>query len=98
MFKNIEDKIPTYTIFTILLCLNITMLAVNILLSRSTNKLIENVKQVNESAAYLSDSKTLVLNLIDMTKENIEKALDNTPNQKMIKPSDLLDLGKKNEK
>lgn len=98
MFKNIEDKIPTYTIFTILLCLNITMLAVNILLSRSTNKLIENVKQVNESSAYLSDRKTLVFNLIDMTKENIEKALDKTPNQKMIKPSDLLDLGKKNEK
>ncbi|WGM08396.1 hypothetical protein QE197_22035 (plasmid) [Arsenophonus nasoniae] len=56
------------------------------------------MKQVNESSAYLSDRKTLVFNLIDMTKENIEKALDKTPNQKMIKPSDLLDLGKKNEK
>ncbi|WP_026823451.1 hypothetical protein [Arsenophonus nasoniae] len=98
MFKNFEDKIPTYTIFTTLLCLNIAMLSVNISLSRSTNKLRENVKQVNESSAYLSDRKTLVFNLIDMTKENIEKALDKTPNQKMIKPSDLLDLGKKNEK
>ncbi|WP_338885749.1 hypothetical protein [Xenorhabdus sp. TH1] len=99
MFKKMKNQIPIFTIlFAILLCLNVAMLSVTITLSRVTDQLREDVSRVNESVMYLSDENTLVLKLFDLTKEDMEKELNKKPNQKMIKPTDLLDLGKKNGK